>query len=153
MDLNLLSRISTDSPQSSHRNLLSDLPTSSLTPQNAAFKSNDPAGESPAPSGPSLINQNAPGAVISKIENIFEAMTDCILGEKKELTIQLKTRNKTKTKSDDAQSTKKKAKPNPETRTITFPSKSPQEAWKFSRFRCHEDERLLMECSCFTPDL
>lgn len=66
-------------------------------------------------------------------------MTDCLLGEKSELVIQLKTRSKTKAKSDakeedddDAPSRRKKARL--ETRTIAFPSTSPQEAWKFSVF-------------------
>jgi meiotic recombination protein SPO11 len=96
------------------------------------------------------MDRNSPGAVISKIEDIFEAMTDCILGEKKELTIQLKTRSKTKSKIDDSQLAKKKTKS--ETKIITFPSKSPQEAWKFSRFGCQGNGSLLMKCSYVTPN-
>jgi meiotic recombination protein SPO11 len=89
--------------------------------------------------------------VISKIEDIFEAMTDCVMDEKKELVIPLKTRDKKKSKSDDLGPTKRRKKS--ETGTITFPSKSPQEAWKFSRFELSiAIGRMLIGSSCATPD-
>lgn len=136
MDFDLLSGYLADPQPSLPQTLLPHLPNSSLTPQNTVFRPNN---RPPTASESSPVTQNSPGAVISKIEEIFEAMTDCLLGEKSELVIQLKTRSKTKAKSDakeedddDAPSRRKKARL--ETRTIAFPSTSPQEAWKFSVF-------------------
>jgi len=124
MDLDLLSGILAEPNPSHQRQLLPNLPNSLLTYQNAASSHPNPT------SGP--ITRNSPGAVISKIEDIFEAMTDCILDEKKELVIQLKTRDRKTSRSDETEATKTRKKS--ENRTIRFPSKSPQEAWKFSRF-------------------
>ncbi|RDL38681.1 uncharacterized protein BP5553_03021 [Venustampulla echinocandica] len=86
---------------------------------------------------------NQPGAVISRIEDVFEAMTDCIIGEKNELVIQLKSRSRTKPQADDSGATAAKKQSNLELRAITFPSRSPQEAWKFTALLrilelCHE---------------
>jgi meiotic recombination protein SPO11 len=72
------------------------------------------------------------GAVITKIEDIFESITDCILDEGKELMIPLKSRAKKKNAANKDDSTQVNRSSNTETRNITFPSKSPQEAWKFS---------------------
>jgi hypothetical protein len=83
------------------------------------------------------INTNAPdpnqaGAIVNKIEDIFESIVDCILDEGKELVIPLKSRPK-KNNANRDDSTQVNKSPNTEARNITFPSKSPQEAWKFSR--------------------
>ena len=78
---------------------------------------------------------NQAGAVISKIEDIFESIADCLLDEKKELVIRLKTRGKPGTHIHDLLTSTIKSLPTSEARTIKFPSKSPQEAWKFSTFR------------------
>ncbi|TVY82608.1 Meiotic recombination protein rec12 [Lachnellula suecica] len=122
MDLDLLSDFLAEPQTSAPRELLSDLPNRSLTLQNADSNPN------PNPSS-NTVNRNSPGAVISKIEDIFEAMTDCLLGERKELVIQLKTgRRKQKSKSD-ADNTKRTRSG---IRTVTFPNKSPHEAWKFT---------------------
>ncbi|TVY41187.1 Meiotic recombination protein, partial [Lachnellula subtilissima] len=134
MDFDLLSGYLADPQPSLSGTLLSNLPNSSLTPQTAVSR---PNGKAPTASGPTPATRNSPGAVISKIEAIFEAMTDCLLGEKSELVIQLKTRmSKTEATSDgdghdeSAPSTRKKTKS--DTRTFTFPSKSPREVWKFT---------------------
>lgn len=74
---------------------------------------------------------NQRGAVIIKIEDIFESIADCILDEGKELAIPLKTRPKNKNIASQDDSTKVNRTVNTEARNITFPSKSPQEAWKF----------------------
>ncbi|EKD19458.1 meiosis-specific topoisomerase Spo11 [Drepanopeziza brunnea f. sp. 'multigermtubi' MB_m1] len=84
---------------------------------------------------------NQLGLVISKIEDIFESITDCLLDEKKELVIQLKSRSKSKSKSkskshkpqceqddDDGDGDGEREK----SRMITFPSKNAKEAWKFT---------------------
>ncbi|TVY87160.1 Meiotic recombination protein, partial [Lachnellula willkommii] len=147
MDFDLLSGYLADPQPSLPQTLLPHLPNSSLTPQNTVSRPNNRPPT--ASSGSSPVTRNSPGAVISKIEEIFEAMTDCLLGEKSELVIQLKTRSKTKAKSDakeddddDAPSRRKKARP--ETRTITFPSTSPQEVWKFNRDIYYRDPELFM---------
>ncbi|PMD60480.1 uncharacterized protein K444DRAFT_612629 [Hyaloscypha bicolor E] len=72
------------------------------------------------------------GAVITKIEDIFESITDCILDDGKELVIPLKSRAKKKNAANKDDSTQVNRSSNSETRNITFPSKSPQEAWKFT---------------------
>jgi hypothetical protein len=54
------------------------------------------------------------GAVLAKVEDMLENMADCLLGEKKELVINLKTRS-------GASAT-----------AVKFPGKTPKEAWKFS---------------------
>jgi len=99
--------------------LLSNLPRRELTHDSRA----DPESreESTFITRP---NPNQAGAVISKIEDIFESVADSILHEKKELVIQLKTRKRTKKQNPDSL---------PDTKLIRFPSKSPQEAWKFGR--------------------
>jgi hypothetical protein len=130
MDVDLLSGFLAESEPSHRRQLLSNLPNSSLTPLNAASNLQN---ATPIISASGAVSRNSPGAVISKIEDIFEAMTDCVVDEKKELVIQLKTRDKKKPKHNDSEPTKRRKKS--ETRTITFPSKSHQEAWKFSRSR------------------
>lgn len=60
------------------------------------------------------------GAVIAKIEDIFESMVDCLLGGRNELVISLKSRRTTK---DSVTS---------DSRKISFPGKTQSEAWKFS---------------------
>jgi meiotic recombination protein SPO11 len=77
-------------------------------------------------------DSNQRGAVITKIEDIFESIADCILDEGKELVIPLKTRPKNKNIASQDGPTKVNRTVNAEARNITFPSKSPQEAWKFS---------------------
>jgi meiotic recombination protein SPO11 len=76
---------------------------------------------------------NQVGAVITKIEDIFESIADCILEEGKELVIPLKTRPRKKNIANDDGSTQVNKGSSVEARSITFPSKSPQEAWKFSK--------------------
>lgn len=74
------------------------------------------------------------GAVIAKIEKIFESIADSLLNEQNSLIIPLKTRPRTKPARD-------KGSPEDSTRSgirnITFPNKSAREAWKFSEFCSH----------------
>lgn len=69
------------------------------------------------PPGPRLPD----GAVLSKIEDMLEGMVDCLLGEKTELVINLKSRAN---RNKDPMKVKASA--------IKFPGKTPKEAWKFS---------------------
>jgi meiotic recombination protein SPO11 len=78
-------------------------------------------------------NPNQAGMVITKIEDIFESIADCILDEKKELVIQLKSRVKPENRASQHESLVAKKRAKSDVRKITFPSRSPQEAWKFSR--------------------
>ncbi len=129
MDPELLSDLLGDI--SSEAQLLSDLQTPRLTIEDdhlAIFRPQH-SGEAQ----PSRIVSNQTGAVITKIERIFESITDCILEEKKEISIELKTRPRSKEKLDSNQSGSLRGKRKPEVRAVTFPSKSPQEAWKFSK--------------------
>jgi meiotic recombination protein SPO11 len=78
------------------------------------------------------MNRNQAGAVITKIEDIFESVVDCVLDEEKELVIPMKSRGKSKNIVNKDNSTRVNRTPKTETRNICFPSRSPQEAWKFS---------------------
>ena len=76
-------------------------------------------------------NPNQAGAVISKIEDIFEAIADCILAEGKELVIELKSRSKSKIQLGEGELEENGGK----LRRITFPSRNLKEAWKFSKLQ------------------
>ncbi len=70
------------------------------------------------------------GSVITKIESIFESIIDCVIGEKKELVIQLKSRSKQKSippREDNDTDLRRKS----DIQKIKFPSKCPTEAWRF----------------------
>jgi meiotic recombination protein SPO11 len=79
------------------------------------------------------VDRNQAGAVITKIEDIFESIADCILDDGKELMIPLKSRTRNKNTANQDDSTKANRSLNSEARSITFPNRSPQEAWKFGR--------------------
>lgn len=132
-------------PKKGTKPLLSTLPNSPLTsssPNGHGHSARQKEGSS-APKFPlPVVRTNHAGVVISKIEDIFESIADCMLGEKKELTIKLKSRtrreemtgeNQDENQTSDETSARKK-RPKDLFRNITFPSKSPQEAWKFSEF-------------------
>ncbi|EPE33517.1 DNA topoisomerase IV, alpha subunit [Glarea lozoyensis ATCC 20868] len=74
---------------------------------------------------------NTAGSVITKLEDIFESITDCLLEKNKELTICLKTRPPKVTQEDETGNRKRLMSG---VRKITFPSRNPKEAWKFSAF-------------------
>ena len=77
---------------------------------------------------------NQSGAVINKIEDIFEAMTDCILDEGKEFVIPLKSRPKKETITNRDESSRINRSLNAKAKNVVFPSKTPQEVWKFSKW-------------------
>ncbi|KAK2623907.1 hypothetical protein QTJ16_006541 [Diplocarpon rosae] len=128
MDLDLLAGyLHTSSPSRGAGGTL----LSNLTPRRLTSE----ADENTLVAGPSnpriqitrVSNSNQLGLVISKMEKLFESITDCILDEKKELVIQLKSRPKRK------QNLEENYREVPEKSTkITFPSKNAREAWKFT---------------------
>ena len=73
------------------------------------------------------------GEVISKIEDIFDSIVDCIQNRGKELTIPIKTRAKTGLQASDASSGAIGSLSDGKIKNISFPSRNPQEAWRFSR--------------------
>ncbi|PBP23672.1 DNA topoisomerase IV, alpha subunit [Diplocarpon rosae] len=106
--------------------LLSNLTHSRLTSE--ADENNLVAGPSnPRVQIKRISNSNQLGIVISKMEKIFESITDCILDEKKELVIQLKSRSQKKQNLDENY----RETPGKSTK-ITFPSQNAREAWKFT---------------------
>jgi meiotic recombination protein SPO11 len=122
MDFDLVSRFinghDTDMPPP----LLTHLPDrGTLTPEQIAEHPTSDKGA------------NQRGEVITKIEDIFESITDCILDEGKELVIPLKSRPKKKNEANKNDPIQDSRTPNAKARNITFPSRSPQEAWKFSK--------------------
>jgi hypothetical protein len=75
------------------------------------------------------------GVVVSRIEDILENMVDCISGEKKKLVIRLKSRSRHRSQAPNSVRQATNDAPARETRAVTFPGKTPQEAWKFSKDR------------------
>ncbi|KAF7868389.1 hypothetical protein EAF04_004921 [Stromatinia cepivora] len=68
------------------------------------------------------------GSAISKIEEIYEAMTDCIIGRRKQFSFHLKSRNPSQKKATEDD----KELPISRSRVVQFPNASPREAWKFT---------------------
>ncbi|CZT50385.1 related to MEIOTIC RECOMBINATION PROTEIN REC12 [Rhynchosporium secalis] len=118
-----------------NRTLLSNLPQSTLI--QADITSEDKSSTEPV-RVTRKDNSNQVGAVISKIEDIFESFADCILEQRKELVIELKSRSKPRVKLDHEEAEKAKAEEDEEvqmgrrTTRITFPSRNQREAWKFT---------------------
>ncbi|KAH6665770.1 Spo11/DNA topoisomerase VI subunit A [Halenospora varia] len=133
MDLDLLSGFLAEPEPASSRTLLSDLPHNELTAGYSGTRDLVPKSLDPAQVSdifPKSMSSAPLNPVVAKIEAIFEAMTDCILKEKGQLTIQLKSRHRKKTAvAGDGESPKtSKA----DSTMIRFPTKSPREAWKFA---------------------
>ncbi|PMD37215.1 DNA topoisomerase IV, alpha subunit [Hyaloscypha variabilis F] len=132
MELDLLYGFIGDHESGTSPQLLSNLhDRRKLTPEQIA---EDPALEDGDSNG---LNDEAAyptqrGVVITKIEDIFESIADCILDEGKELVIPLKTRPRNITVANKDDPTKINSSASAESRKITFPSKSPREAWKFT---------------------
>jgi meiotic recombination protein SPO11 len=132
MDFDLFSNLLRDDPGPSSGSLLSNLPHRSPTDDSSI--SCTTFGHTSS-SQPNIATPDPPqaGRVIAKIENIFESIADCILDQKKELVISLRSRPGCKSK--DSEEHTSNPKPKPEIKNITFPSKSPQETWKFSELK------------------
>lgn len=76
------------------------------------------------------------GDVISKIEDILQHMVDCIIDEKKELVLYLRSRKSPGNEVPDVTSGAIKCSTTMKAHTIRFPGKTAQEAWKFSMSKC-----------------
>lgn len=155
MDFDLLPDILREATESSSSNqLLHDLPSSRLisetdvTEHSECQKSSSSQPEPPIdiasfptlpistlakseqldPGKTSNLSYQA-GHAISRIEEICEAMTDCIIGRRKQFSICLRSRNLNM--KHEAKDSKEPS--SSRTITVQFPNSSPREAWKFSR--------------------
>lgn len=139
MDLDFLEDVFNEHQPALTGSLLSNLPYSALTTSYSSshslsnLNSNHRGSTVPDQISSRICNANEPGAVISKIEDIFEAIADCILEDKKKLTIQMKTRKKPSTQAQSTTNERASGKSAEVIREIHFPSKRPQEAWKFGK--------------------
>lgn len=109
------------------------------------------------------ISQGAPrnnnfqaGAVITKIEDIFESLLDCIKNEKKSFVLHIKSRPKNGSHTLDSATGAIRNTGNVETKEIRFPGKTQSEAWKFGK--CFWDCNKVCHAhvgfhSGFAPDI
>ncbi|KAF7885191.1 hypothetical protein EAF00_011009 [Botryotinia globosa] len=149
MDFDLLQDILKDTPSSSFQ-LLHDLPSKRLISERDFTDHSDEQKSAPSQHGkqnndtnplttpsstPERVEDLNPrntstlsyqtGSAICKIEEIYEAMTDCMIGRRKQFSIHLKSRSLgTKNVTPGG---KQVSAP----RVVQFPSSSPREAWKF----------------------
>ncbi|RDW78381.1 hypothetical protein BP5796_06233 [Coleophoma crateriformis] len=135
MDFDLLPNLLGDSSGARRlpeEQFLTNLPRSILTsnPRGLLPQQDDDVQDQLSSTAPENIYHA--GFVICKIEDVFEAMADCIIDEKKELVIHLKSRHRPAFKGRNAVSGAIENLPDSQIRSITFPSKKPQEAWKFT---------------------
>lgn len=128
MDIDLSSDLLKNNREQFYPQLLQNLPYSRLTithPENSPDPFRVSAQRISFPAVPNKV-----GSVILKIENIFDSIVDCVMGDKKELVILLKSRSKRiKTSEEDVNMDPERK---PDTRRIKFPSKCPMEAWRFA---------------------
>lgn len=132
MDFDLISGFLDDHQDSASPQLLSNLQSRGRLTHEQIAKAPSLAHDV-VDGGSRTPDSNQVGAVINKIEDIFEAIADCILDEGKELVIPFKSRPKKKTTTNRDGSSQINRNLNSEAQKVVFPSKSPQEAWKFSR--------------------
>lgn len=133
MDFDLLSNILRDLQPALKGNLLQNLPVRLLTldqcpTERNGIKADEARRDIPAANA-TVGGHNQSGAVISKIEDIFESIANGILNQKQELSIRLKSRQKPGTQDTKTQTAAAK-----DLYDVRYPSRSPQEAWKFSEF-------------------
>ncbi|CAG8972767.1 hypothetical protein HYALB_00006859 [Hymenoscyphus albidus] len=134
MDANSVSenmKESGDPHNAQPKNLLSNLPTRPLTQEQIAFetKNTRPSDrEETVKTGKNP--RSTPGAVISRIEHIFEDITDCLLEGGKELVIPFKSRHGNRSQTEHRRGTEGSS--TSETRLVTFPNKSPRETRRFA---------------------
>lgn len=93
----------------------------------------DRADSQAIPQGAPRNNNFQAGEVITKIEDIFETLLDCITNEKKCLVLHIKSRGKNGCQILDAATGAIRNTGNVEAKEITFPGKTQKEAWKFGK--------------------
>ena len=118
---------------STDNTLLPNSPYSKLTPQQQLGISSpaDHTHRLDVSQGYPRSNNIQAGAVITKIEDIFESLLDCIINEKKCLALHLKSRGRYGRQTLDANTGAIRNKSNAEAKEITFPGKTQKDAWKF----------------------
>lgn len=118
---------------SSNNSLLPNSPYNKPIYENRlAISSPEDHAYSPAISGAAPRNNNSQaGEVITKIEDIFESLLDCIINEKKCLVLHIKSRGNNGRQTLDAATGAIRNTTDVETKEITFPGKTQKEAWKF----------------------
>ena len=129
LDIDILADCLGDHNTASSEMLLTDLPNSGLLSPSGAVNYAREMADTAEVLLSNMAEPNQAGDVITKLEDIFESLADCLLDEKKELTIRLKPRAR-RTANEDSRSSSQGRRAGE--RSITFPSKSPQEAWRFS---------------------
>lgn len=120
---------------SSNNSLLHNSPYTKLISQNQ-FGTSFPEDHTDSPhisQGARRSNTFQAGEVITKIEDIFESLLDCIINEKKCLVFHIKSRAKSGRQTLDAVNGAIRNAGNVETKEITFPGKTQKEAWKFGK--------------------
>lgn len=132
MDLDLLHLWKDTSPDNS---LLSHSPNDKLISRNqpAASSTEDHTNGPAIPQRAVKYNNFQAGAVITKIEDIFESLLDSIINEKDCLVLHIKSRGKNGRQTLDAATGVIRNTENVEAKEITFPGKTQNEAWKFSK--------------------
>lgn len=137
MEIDLLSDILGENTSPFYPQLLQGLPTNKLNATDPELASSSVLGppksstqRAPRPGS----NPNQTGVVITKIEDILDTITDCILAGKKELVIELKSRSSQKKKDFD-HDVDMYRKLRTSIRKIRYPSKCPTEAWRFGMSR------------------
>ncbi|KFY59834.1 hypothetical protein V496_05518 [Pseudogymnoascus sp. VKM F-4515 (FW-2607)] len=85
------------------------------------------------------------GAVITKIEDIFESLFDCIKNEEKSFILHIKSRGKNGRQTLDTATGVIRNTGNVETKEITFPGKTQSEAWKFGKDIYYRDPDLFVK--------
>lgn len=159
MDSGLVSNVLRDRQLDSQAALLQNLPDRSLTlDQYHAVRNEREADtvqrEIPAANAMAGSHTQS-GAVISKIEDIFESIADSILNQKQDLSILLKTRQRPGNQNTRTQNASTKGQ-----YEVRYPSRSPQEAWKFGEFitctivdHAQNHSRLTQNPRAFTRSL
>jgi meiotic recombination protein SPO11 len=84
-------------------------------------------------SQPSQKTNSQAGAIIAKLEDIFESLLDCIIDEKKGLVLHLKSRGKSIQQTLDPATGTIRNIGTAEAKEIGFPGKTQREAWKFGK--------------------
>lgn len=101
---------------------------------------------SPRPAEAPIFPGLQPAAVVAKIEDVLEAIADCLLHREKQLTLQLMTRPKKLQSTGDGLVPEEIA--SSSLKTIRFPSKSVAECRRFSKLETTTSYYLGIMLTC-----
>jgi hypothetical protein len=142
-------------PEGMLPDLLYTSPQNRLTEQSPLEASSSNSPSSPSTSHVSSQHIDAlilpwlqPSAVVAKIEDILEAIADCLLHREKQLTIQLKIRPKKLQSSGNGDMLEESV--GPSFKTIRFPSKSVAECRRFSKSGTTTSYDVGIVLTCFS---